>query len=235
MWQDVSRAFGEGVHRVALAVAGFLPGVLTMLLVIAFAAAIAYLVRFALRRSLSGIDFDRRVHRWGLASTGEWMPQSSPTAIVAHAGFWFVLLVGFLAGLKSLGAAITDELATGALAYIPSLLVASLVFAVGVAVARFLGRTTLINAVNMRIHSARLLSLGVKWLVVLFAAALALQQLRIGGPILTVTFAVVFGGIVLALALAVGLGSREAVTRGWQQRWEEEKRGAEDGDEIHHM
>ena len=74
---DVELAFRDGVRRVGLAVAGFLPGVLSMLLVLAFALALAFLVRFALRRSLAGIDFDRRVHRWGLASTGEWMHKNA--------------------------------------------------------------------------------------------------------------------------------------------------------------
>ncbi len=237
MWGDVEQAFGKGVHRVALAVAGFIPGVLTMLLVLAFAIGIAYLVRFALRRSLAGIDFDRRVRRWGLTPTGEWAPKNSPSAIAAHAGFWFVLLVGFLAGLRSLDTAVTDELASGALSYLPNLLAAGLVFAVGIVVARFLERTALINAVNMQIQSARLLSLGVKWLVVLFVIALSLQQLRLGGTLLTVSFAVLFGGIVLALALAIGLGSRDAVSRGWHHRQQEGKHGeaAEEADEIHHM
>jgi hypothetical protein len=235
MWEDVTQAFGAGVHRVALAVAGFLPGVLTMLLVLAFSVALAYVVRFALRRSLAGIDFDRRVHRWGLTSTGEWTPSNSPTTLTAHAGFWFVLLVGFLAGLKSLNTPVTDALAAGALAYIPNLLAAGLVLAVGIAVARFLERTALISAVNLQIQSARLLSIGVKWLVVLFAIALALQQLQIGGAVLTVSFAIVFGGVVLALALAVGLGSRDVVSRGWEQRRQEEKRPQEPAHEIHHM
>ena len=235
MWGDVEQAFSDGVHRVALSVAGFLPGFLTMLLVIAFSVGIAFVVRWALRRSLAGIEFDRRVHRWGLTPTGEWTPRDSPTAIVAHSAFWFVLLVGFLAGLKSLNTAVTDELASGALAYLPNLLAAALVFAVGIVVARFLERTALINAVNMQIQQARALSLGVKWLVVLFAIAMALQQLRIGGAVLTVSFGVVFAGIVLALALAVGLGSRDALSRGVAQRFGEEKRGPEEADEIHHM
>ncbi len=235
MWGDVAQAFRDGMHRVALSVAGFLPGFLTMLLVIGFSVAIAFVVRWALRRSLAGVDFDRRVHRWGLTPTGEWTPRDSPTAIVAHSAFWFVLLVGFLAGLKALDTAVTDQLASGALSYLPNLVAAALVFAVGIVVARFLERTALINAVNMQLHSARALSLGVKWLVVLFAIAVALQQLRVGGAVLTVSFAVVFGGIVLALALAVGIGSREALSRGFTQRAGEEKRPAEEADEIHHM
>lgn len=208
MWTDVEQAFQEGVHRVALAVAAFLPGVLTMLLVLAFSLALASLVRFALRRSLTGIDFDRRVHRWGLTTTGEWMPKNAPTEVAAHGGFWFVLLVGFLAGLRVLGTEVTDALAARTIAYLPNLLAALLIFAVGLAASRFLERTTLVSAVNMQIRSARLVSLGVKWLVVVFTLALTLQELRIGGAILNISFVIVFAGMVLAVALAVGLGSR---------------------------
>jgi hypothetical protein len=234
---DVELTFRDGVHRVGLAVAGFLPGVLSMLLVLGFALVLAFLVRFALRRSLAGIDFDRRVHRWGLTSTGEWMPQNAPTAVAAHAGFWFVLLVGFMAGLKALGTDVTDALVSRTLNYIPNLLSAGLIFAVGIAVARFLERTALINAVNMQIQHARLLSLGVKWLVVLFTIALCLQELQLGGAILAVSFGIVCAGIVLALSLAVGLGSRQAVTRGLEQRANDAERHAttESVDEIHHM
>jgi hypothetical protein len=238
MWSDVEGVLRDGLHRLALTVAGFVPGVLSMLLVLGFSVALAHLVRFALRRLLTGIDFDRRVNRWGFADTGEWTPERSPTSVVVHTGFWFVLLVGFLAGLQSLGTGLTDALASGLFAFIPDLLSAGLLFAVGVGVARFMGRTVLIGAVNMQIHSARFLSVTVKWLVVLFATALALQRLKVGGTVLTVSFAVVFGGIVLALALAVGLGSREAVHRTWERSWEEEERrkaASGDVDEIHHM
>ncbi len=237
MWSDVEQAFQEGTHRVALLVAGFLPGVATMVLVIAFALGIAYIVRFALRRSLTGIDFDRRVHRWGLTTSSEWTPRNAPTAIAAHTGFWFVVLVGFLAGLKALGTEVTDALASRTLAWIPSLLAAALIFAVGVTIARFLQRTVLINAVNMQIHSARLISVGVKWLVILFAVALALHELGIGGAVLTVSFGLVFGGIVLAVALAVGLGARMPTGPGREPPWgpREEKRPVEEPDEIRHM
>ncbi len=235
MWATAQRTFEDAFGRVATQVAAFLPGVAMMLLVLVFALLVALLVRFALRRSLAGIDFDRRVHRWGLTSTGEWTPKNAPTAILAHAGFWFVLLVGFLAGLQALETRVTDAIATRTLAWIPNLLGGILVFAAGVAVARFLERTALIGAVNMQIREARLLSLGVKWLALLFAAALALEEVGVGGSILTVSFAIVFGGIVLALALAIGLGSREAVSRSFERNFTEERRAAEDGDEIRHM
>jgi hypothetical protein len=236
MWDDVGLTFREGAHRVALSVAGFLPGVLIMLLVLAFAVAIAFLVRWALRRSLAGIEFDRRVHRWGLTSAGEWTPRNSPTAIAAHAGFWFVLLVGFLAGLKALGTEVTDTLSARTLNFIPNLLASGLIFLLGLVVARFLQRTTLINAVNMQLQQARLISLAVKWMVLLFTVAIALHELGVGGAVLTVSFALVFGGIVLAVALAVGLGAREPRPGAGEPRWPADRPAPpQETDDIHHM
>ncbi len=65
----------------------------------------------------------------------------------------------------------------------------------------------------MNLQYARLLSAGVKWLVNVLAVAMALEHLGIGGGIIRLAFGILFGGIVLALALAVGLGSKELVSR----------------------
>jgi hypothetical protein len=64
------------------------------------------------------------------------------------------------------------------------------------------------------------------------AAAMALEQLGIGGQIVTLSFAILFGGIVLALSLAVGLGSKDMVSRSW----EKQDRGDETEDErLQHL
>ena len=52
-----------------------------------------------------------------------------------------------------------------------------------------------------------------KWLVLVLTAAMVLDHLGIGGNIIELAFGILFGGIVLTLALAVGLGSREIVSR----------------------
>jgi len=48
----------------------------------------------------------------------------------------------------------------------------------------------------------------VYWAVLLFAAATALTHLGIGKEMVLVAFGITFGGMVLALALAFGLGGR---------------------------
>ena len=97
--------------------------------------------------------------------------------------------------------------------YLPNVAAAILVLIVGTVVARYLARSVLIEAVNMNLQYARLLSVGVKWLVMVCTIAMALDHLQIGSDIVHLAFGILFGGIVLALALAVGLGSKELVSR----------------------
>jgi hypothetical protein len=113
--------------------------------------------------------------------------------------------------------------------YLPDIVASILVLVVGTLAARFISRGVLISAVNLQIESARLLSLGVKWLILVLAGAMALEHLGIGGYIVRLSFGILFGGIVLALALAVGLGSKDIVTRTWerQARPEEPEQQAE--------
>jgi hypothetical protein len=80
-------------------------------------------------------------------------------------------------------------------------------------IARFLARSVLIGAVNAQLQYARFLSLGVKWLVLVLTAAMVLDHLEVGGVVVELAFGILFGGIVLTLSLAVGLGSRDLVSR----------------------
>jgi hypothetical protein len=86
--------------------------------------------------------------------------------------------------------------------------------------ARFLARGVLITAVNLRLQAAGLISVGVKWMVLVLTVAMALEHLSIGGEVLKIAFAILFGGIVLTLALAVGLGSKDVVSRSWERQAE---------------
>src|SRR5690606_20879710 len=103
-------------------------------------------------------------------------------------------------------------------AYLPNVLAAVLLLILGVIFSRFLARSVLIAAVNQGFPFASLLSGGVRWLIVLVAWVMAFEHLGIGRGMLRMTFGILFGGIVLALALAVGLGSKELVGRSLERR-----------------
>jgi uncharacterized membrane protein len=173
---------------------------------------LAFILAFVVRRLLTRLRFGERLVQWGFSSPAD-LPTKSPALLVSRAIAGLVVLVGFLIGITAFDAEWTSQLAQSALSYIPDILAAVLVFLVGGVVARFLARSVLIGAVNMNLQYARLISVGVKWLVVVLAVAMALEHLRIAPGIVELAFGILFGGIVLALVLAVGLGSKDLVTK----------------------
>jgi len=147
--------------------------------------------------------------------------------------FWIIILIGFLIGIAAFDTTLTSQLMFQLFGYLPSLVVALLVLLAGKVIARFISRSVLIGAVNMNLQYASLLATGVKWLILVLAVAMALDHLAIGGSIVHLAFGILFGGIVLALALAVGLGSKELVSRSLER--ETSKRPAEVEEPLRHL
>jgi hypothetical protein len=218
MWDQIQDVLSQSWYQIMGGVANFLPRLLALFLIVAFTMVLAVLLRIGVRRFLRGIRFDQRIANWGFPEVATWSPDRSPTLLVTRVTYWSIVLLGLLVGISVLDAGLTSTLVIRVFDYLPDMLAAVLVLIVGTFAARFFARSVLISAVNLKIQSARLLSLGVKWLVLVLAAAMALQHLGIGGQIVTLSFGILFGGIVLALALAVGLGSKDMVSRSWEQQ-----------------
>jgi Conserved TM helix len=233
MSDQVNGILRQTTARVSTALANFLPSLLAFVIIFALTLLVALVLRTIIRRSLQRIQFDSRMDRWGFSSVNDWSPSRSPTLLIARASFLTVLLVGILIGVSAFDSQLTSQLIVELFNYLPNAVAAILILLVGSVVSRFLARSVLIRAVNMQIHSARLLSLGVKWLVIVLTVAMALDHLKIGGVVVQVSFAILFGGIVLALALAVGLGSKEMVRESWARQTEKMEREAEE--QFHHL
>ncbi|RPI57031.1 MAG: hypothetical protein EHM55_03295 [Acidobacteria bacterium] len=218
MWQQVERILTEAAQRSVESVAAFLPGVLALMMILLFALLFGALVRVLVFRALRGLEFDRHASRWGMGAFGDWSQTHSLSALVARLSQWTILLLGLLTGLTALDAAIPSEFALSMFRYVPHVLAALLVMVVGAILAQFLSRAVLIGAVNMQIQYARALSVFVRWVLLIVAASMALEQLGIGRQILVLAFGILFGGIVLAGALAIGLGSQDAVRRALERK-----------------
>jgi len=174
---------------------------------------LAWILATILRRLLTSLHFDKHLRRWGFASLAEWSPLNSPTLLVARSFAALVIASGFLIGIAAFDFEWTYLFVQSIFAYIPNVFAACLVLLIGNVIARFLARSVLIGAVNLNIQYSRFLSIGVKWLVIVLSFAMALEHLRIAPGVVQLAFGILFGGIVLSMALAVGLGSKEFVTK----------------------
>jgi mechanosensitive ion channel-like protein len=217
MWEQVSQALDQSLTRVMTRIASLLPGFLALLVALLVSSLVAWAIGFVLRRSLKSLDFDRKATGWGLPGFQS-EADRSPTDWVVRIVSWSIIFVGFLVGVTAFEATLTSRLVSQLFAYLPNLAAAVIVLLVGGAAARFFSRSVLIGAVNLNVQYAHLLSVGLKWLILVLTGAMALNHLEIGGKIVDEAFAILFGGIVLTLALAVGLGARDLVSRSLERQ-----------------
>lgn len=216
MLQQIHFALSDSAHRVLVQLASFLPGVIALLLAVVILSAIGWGLAALLRRVLQSARFDERLStRSNAASLSDWSPANSPTLLLTRIVFWAFVVLGIIIGLSAFDASYATNSSVEAfmLPYLTHSVGAIALLFIGTLVSRFLARSILIGAVNARLQYARFLSLGVKWLVLVLTAAMVLDHLGIGGAIIELAFGILFGGIVLTLALAIGLGSRDLVSR----------------------
>ena len=191
------------------AVAG-LSSLIGMLALILLGLIVGWIAKEIIYRILRALRFDRLCDRLGVGLLVERTGLArSCSYLVGQIAQGLIILTALLAGLNALGTPLTRNLVERFFLYLPHLLAAFLVLVVGALVSRFLSRSALIAAVNAQMPSARLLAGLTKFFVMALTVVAALDELGIGRTTIIVTFAILFGGLVTAGAIAFGLGARD--------------------------
>jgi hypothetical protein len=211
----VDRMFIDPFHRLADQSAHIVPVLVIVLVTLIVGGFVAFVFRWLTYKLLQLARFDRLVQRTGFASmierTGVFRSPSDLGARFVQAIVW--VLVALFA-LNATDTPASVEMVRRFVDYIPNVIAAGLVLLLGVVVSRMVSRSALLAAVNAQWPAARLIAGGVRVLVMTLAVVIALEQLRVGSVALLVAFAIVFAGIVFAMALAFGLGARD-MARQW--------------------
>ena len=119
---------------------------------------------------------------------------------------------------------IDDEIKESFINYSMSVIAAIVIIIIGIVLGEFVGG--LISASAGAVHGGTALARIGRGGVILLAIFMALQQLNVATEIVTTAFAILFGAVALAGALAFGLGNRDLageVTRAWYERWKAER------------
>ena len=212
MGNEILITLQSSMTRVLERIVVILPGLLALILAIAIFSLIGWGLARLLRSVLNAVHFDEKLSK-GSHQLAEWSPTQTPTSVATRIIFWLCVVLGVAVGFEAFGASSGSMIAADLLGYLPRIVGAVVILFVGTIIARFLSRSVLIGGVNMNLQYARFLSIGVKWMVLVLTTAMVLDHLHIGEAIVDLAFGILFGGIVLALALSIGLGSRDLVSR----------------------
>jgi hypothetical protein len=123
------------------------------------------------------------------------------------------ILVTFVVAVNAIGLTIAADLLNKIILYVPNIIAAIFILILGMFVATILRNIVRTTAVNAGITQVNLLSKVIEVVVIIFTIAIALEQLNIGAKIIELTISILLGSIGLAVALAFGLGCKEAAGR----------------------
>jgi len=213
MWQVVRQVLAQAWQQFAGQSLAVLPnvlaGLLFLLVGIALAVVAGRLAGFLLRRSA----VERSANRIGLTTWLERAGILSATAALVRLVQAACALATAVLVLYALDASLAADLTKRFFLYVPDLGIGIAIFAAGILASRVAARRTLIGSVNRGLPAARLLSALARGGIVVLSSAIALDHLGIGRAIVPSALLILLGGVTLASALAVGLGSRDAVGR----------------------
>lgn len=232
IWRDTMvAAFRDTMVQIML----MLPKLLALFTFILLGLVVAWLVKVLTVRVLAAFHFDALCERFGLSTAlSKAGMRRSVSQVAGRLLFWTVFLLFTFMGVDAVDLPATATLISQMMSFLPRVLAAALLLLVGVLASNFLSEAVLIAAVNAQIHEARVAAILVRWGILLFTFAMVLTQLGIANEIVVAAFSITFGGVVLALAIAVGLGSRNVARRAIERRWGGQPEH-EDVDELTHI
>ncbi len=210
----------------------YLPSLLFAILIFLVGLVLGLILKFFLSWLLRAIKVDKLAGKTGAAELFKRGGLKYPLSDILAKGFSGIVVLIFAGmSLVALNIPTADRLFERLLLFLPNLFAAALIIFLGYLLGNFLARAVLIASVNAGLKIASIVALLVKVGIVALSATMALEQIGVGGETIVIAFGVLFGGIILALSLALGIGGKDIAKRYLERRLE----GARDEDEIRHI
>ncbi len=213
-------------------VINFLPNLLTSLLILFLGILIAVVFKKAFTKLFRAVNLDKLSEKFGIVDIFQkWGIKESISSLFLRLIGWLIIFIFLIVSLRTLNVPTIERFLEELFLYLPNVFIAILILFMGYLLSNFLGEAALIASVNAGLKISGLIGKFVKFTVFFLAITMALEQLGIGKETVLIAFAIVFGGIVLAFAIAFGVGGRDAAKEYIDKRLKGEK----DTDDIKHL
>ena len=209
MRDTILRGLAQAYENLVHMIADFLPRFVVMLTIILAGLVIAFLLKSVLRSILHLTKLDRISEEAGASHVLRKAAMPSMSEFLSRSLFWITLLGFILLGISVLQIPELQEQISRIFQLLPQVFVAILILFVGILAANFLSRAALLTAVNAGYRSPRLWSGMVRFVIWILTISMALEQVGLARQTVVAAFSIVFGAVMLALAIAFGLGGRD--------------------------
>jgi hypothetical protein len=204
----------DPVREMLAKIMAYLPVLIGALVILIVGWIVAKIIRWMVDGALKAVQFDKLADKSGISEVlKKGSLKITAREVLSNLVYWLVIIMVLVMVVNALGLPKASDVLTSLFAYVPSVIAALFIIVVAMFLASFLSGIVRIAAGNANLPKPELLAGISRWAIIIFAATIALTQLGIAPLLVTATFNIILGGIVLALALAFGLGGKDAAAR----------------------
>jgi hypothetical protein len=214
----------QAVQELARGFAHYLPRVIVTLIIVFVGWVIAWLLKVIVRSILRLTRFSKLSENAGATQLLKQAELPSSTELLSRFVFWVAWIGFILLGVSVLGIMGLEEYLSRFFLFLPRLFVALVILFFGLLAASFFSRAALLAAVNANFRSSRLLSISIRVIISIFALSMMFEVLGVAEETMLITFGTAFGAVMLALAIAFGLGGKDLAREFLEKKFSTGKR-----------
>jgi hypothetical protein len=204
----------DPIREMLTTIMAYLPVLLGALVILIAGWLIAKAIRRIVEWLLTTVRLDALADKSGISEVlRKGNLNATFSQVVSGLVYWLIMIMVFVMVVNALGLPKASDILTSLFAYVPKVIGALFVLVVAMFLANFVSGIVRTAAGNANLPSPEMFAGISRWAIIIFAVTISLGELGIGTLLVTTTFNIILGGICLALALAFGLGGKDAAAR----------------------
>ncbi|HVN97962.1 MAG TPA: hypothetical protein VMT62_16145 [Syntrophorhabdaceae bacterium] len=186
--------------------------ILVMVFIMLIGFVFSWLVKKILSKLLVLFRFDKWAEEAGIINFLEKGGVKTPPSLIVSKIVYWIFIVFFLsASLNLASISQFSDYASRISAALPSIIVSLVIVIIGIIFSNFIGRVIYLTSKNARITYGDFIARGVRILLIVITFGIVFEYMGLGNNIVTASFLIMFGGIILILSLALGIGLSNVV------------------------
>jgi hypothetical protein len=186
--------------------------IIMMIIIMALGFIVSWFIKKVLVRLLALFRFDKWAHDVGITNFLEkGGVKAMPSVIIGKIAYWIFIVASFSFGLNFIGITQFSEYTSKISSALPNIAVSLFIIVFGLIFANFINRVIFITCENANVRYGDLIAKGVRVFLIIITFGIVFEYMGVGNTIITISFLIIFGGIIMTLSLALGIGLSQVV------------------------
>lgn len=184
-----------------------LPGLIAALVILL----IGYLVARLISKISQIILYKSKINeKLADAGIGKAIGKTDVASVISLLVRWYIIIIFLHSAIEVVNLGALSTFMARIVDWLPNLLIAVVVLLTGVLLGHYVSHALKPKGKK---HDMPLMAVVLKWVIIFLAVIISLQQIGINVSVLEKTFLIILAGIMLAIAIALGIGGKDVGKR----------------------